>query len=98
MCLGESLRSRLDPNFAVQDVPPQSPVAHQTEPGVFERCRLVALEKEVADPGEYVSLDDTCHNPPPPLRGNRRHEQRDDSTRRDEAHTPPPSADLSPPA
>src|ERR1700733_10274194 len=45
-----------DANLTGQNVPPQLPVAHQAEPGIFERCRLIVLKKEVADPGESVAL------------------------------------------
>ncbi len=77
----ELLRSPLNPNFAVQDVPPQPPVTHQTEPWVFERCRLVVLEKEVANPGECVSLDYGYRNEPPPSCGHGSDEQRSGNAR-----------------
>src|SRR5712664_1493643 len=71
----------LCPNFAGQDIPPKSPVTDQAEPGVFERCRLVVLKKEVADPGECISLDEPYRNEPPPLRGHGGDEQRQSNTR-----------------
>jgi len=71
----------LYPNFAGQDIPPKSPVTDQAEPGVFERCRLVVLKKEVADPGECISLDEPYRNEPPPLRGHGGDEQRQSNTR-----------------
>src|ERR1700686_3377336 len=67
----------LDPNSAGQDVPPESPVTDQAEPRVFERCRPVVLEKEMADPGECVTLDEPYRNEPPPLRDHGSDEQRE---------------------
>src|ERR1700688_4114234 len=64
-----------DPNFTGQDIPPKSPVTDQTEPRVFERCRLVVLKKEVADPGKCITLDKPYRNEPPPLRDYGRDEQ-----------------------
>src|SRR5258706_12626698 len=71
----------LYPNFAGQDIPPKSPVTDQAEPGVFERCRLVVLKKEGADPGECISLDEPYRNEPPPLRGHGGGEQRQSNNR-----------------
>src|ERR1700730_9039444 len=80
--------SPLDPNFAAQNVPPKPPVSHQTEPRVFERCGLVVLEEEVADPGERVTLHERCRSKPPPLRDHGSDEQRDGNARAGEVQSP----------
>jgi hypothetical protein len=81
------LRSPLNPNFAIQDVPPKPPVAHQTEPGVLECCRLVVLEEEVANPGECVSLDERYRNEPPPSCDRGSDEQRNGNARAGEVQS-----------
>src|SRR5258708_40162117 len=80
-CVEKMAHGSLYPNFAGQDIPPKSPVTDQAEPGVFERCRLVVLKKEVADPGECISLDEPYRNEPPPLRGHGGDNQRQSKTR-----------------
>src|SRR5258708_23473218 len=80
-CVEKMAHGSLYPNFAGQDIPPKSPVTDQAEPGVFERCRLVVLKKEVADPGECISLDEPYRNEPPPLRGHGGDEQRESQAR-----------------
>src|ERR1700730_157057 len=70
-----------NPNSAAQNIPPQPPVAHQTEPRVFERRRLVVLEEKMADPGECVSLHEPQRDEPPTLRDHRRDEQREGNAR-----------------
>jgi hypothetical protein len=80
--------SPLDPNSAAQNVPPKPPVSHQTEPRIFERCGLVVLEEEVADPGERVTLDEPNRNEPPPLRDHGSDEQRERNARAGEVQSP----------
>src|SRR5258708_20213267 len=80
-CVEKMAHGSLYPNFAGQDIPPKSPVTDQAEPGVFERCRLVVLKKEVADPGECISLDEPYRNEPPPLRGHGGDEQCESNAR-----------------
>ena len=75
-------------NFSGQDLPPQPPVTHQAEPWVFERCRLVVLEKEMAHPGECVPLHEGNGNQPPPLRDHRGEQQRDGNARPGEMQSP----------
>src|SRR5271154_1758899 len=60
--------SNLDSLSAFQDVPPQAPVAHEAEQRVLERRRFVVLEKEMANPGERVALNERCSDKPPALR------------------------------
>jgi hypothetical protein len=74
----------LDSHFAVQDVPPKTPIAHQAEKRVLERRGLVVLKKEVTNPGERVPLDESHRNKPPPLRDQSGAEQRDRDARADE--------------
>src|ERR1700678_1148329 len=65
----------LDPNSALQNIPPKPPIAHQAEPGIFEGGRLVVLKEEVADPGECVTLNQRCCNQPPALGGHSGNQQ-----------------------
>src|SRR5579863_9362609 len=81
---GLRARSRwliLDSLSTGQDVPPKTPVTHETEQGVLERRGFVVLEEEMADPGERVSLNERHGDEPPPLRDHRRHEQCQGDTR-----------------
>src|SRR5882724_7423661 len=78
----------LDPNSAGQDIPPKSPVTDQAEPGVFERCRLVVLKKEMPDPGECITLDEPHRNEPPPSRDHGSDEQRGGNARAGEVQSP----------
>src|SRR5216683_6567591 len=77
----------LDPNSAGQDIPPKSPVADEAEPRVFERCRLVVLKKEMADPGECITLDEPYRNEPPPSRGHGSDEQCESNARAGEVQS-----------
>src|SRR5882724_11663120 len=77
----------LDPNSAGQDIPPKSPVTDQAEPGVFERCRLVVLKKEMPDPGECITLDEPHRNEPPPSRDHGGDEQRESNARAGEVQS-----------
>ena len=87
MGLRELQRSLLDSDSAAQNVPPKSPVTHQTEPWVFERCRLVVLKEEVPDPGERITLDEPCRNEPPPSGNHGRDEQCDGNARAGEVQS-----------
>src|SRR5277367_1154630 len=66
---------RLNSHSAVQDIPPQAPVAHQAEQGMFECRRLVVLEKEMTDPRKGVPLYESDRNEPPPARDHSGDEQ-----------------------
>src|SRR6266480_5047118 len=75
------------PNFARQDFPPKTPVAHEAEPGILERRRFVVLKEEVADPGECVALDQSYRRQPPQLRDQGSDEQCGGNTRTNEVQS-----------
>lgn len=70
------LHLALDFYSATQDVPPETPVAHQAEYRILERRGMVVLKEEVADPGECVSLEERHRNQPPGSRHRGDDEQR----------------------
>src|SRR6266480_3932840 len=87
--LGSSLLTtrRSKPNFAGQDFPPKTPVAHEAEPGIPERRWFVVLKEEVAGPGECVALDQSHRHQPPQLRDQGSDEQRGGNTRTNEVQS-----------
>src|SRR6266480_5211690 len=87
--LGSSLLTtrRSKPNFAGQDFPPETPVAHEAEPGIPERRWFVVLKEEVAGPGECVALDESYRHQPPQLRDQGSDEQCGGNTRTNEVQS-----------
>src|ERR1700739_4781261 len=51
--------------LAGQNIPPQSPVAHQAEAGIAKCRGLVVFKEKVADPGKRVTLNQGRPGEPP---------------------------------